>query len=128
MTNTAEMTTASRGKHSELIAATALMGRGYSVMFPASPAESFDLAFRSHDNKRTFYVQVKTGQVRQEERYGNEPYLVVKGVRSDGIVYDRKDIDYFIAIYNGKAYMFPNREITEYWCKLNELGTKWERI
>lgn len=125
---TTNLTTAERGKHSELIAATALMGRGYSVMFPASPAELYDLAFKTSESKRTFYVQVKTGQIRREKRYGNEPYLIVKGTRNDGVVYGKEDIDYFIAIHEGKSYMFPNREITEYWCKLSELATKWERI
>lgn len=112
-----------KGRHAELLAQTALIANGYTVLEPVT-TEAYDLAVRRKSDGKTLYVQVKTASVRNEERYGGE-YVVVKGAKNNGKVYTRDEADYFIAIYGGDVYMFPNREISEYWVKSCEVTDKW---
>ena len=121
-----DLTTVERGRHAELLAQTALLANGYTVMEPISP-EPFDLAIKRIGSKRTQYVQVKTAFLRNEERRGGE-YIVVKGVKSNGDVYTKKEVDYFVAIWRGDVFMFPNREISEYWVRAQDIAEKWTKL
>ena len=120
-----ELTSNEKGRHAELLAATALLANGYTVLEPISP-QAYDMAIRRADGS-TEYVQVKTVFSRNEERYGGE-YLVVRGYRNNGDVYTREEVDYFIAVWQGVVYMFPNREAKEYWVKPEEVDEKWTKF
>lgn len=120
------LTSTERGRHAELLAQTALLANGYTVLEPISP-EPFDLAIKRVGTNRTFYVQVKTAFLRDEERYGGQ-YIVVKGAKSNGDVYTKDEVDYFVAIWQGECYMFPNREISEYWIRPDQIETKWTKL
>lgn len=115
-----------KGRHAELLAQTALLANGYSVLEPISP-QAYDLAIREPITGETSYVQVKTAFLRDEKRYGGE-YIVVRGAKNSGDVYLTDEVDYFIAVWQGVCYMFPNREISEYWVRPEQLGVKWERL
>src|SRR5690554_574549 len=121
----AKLTPLERGRHAELLAQTALLANGYTVMEPISP-EPFDLAIK-REGERTLFVQVKTAFMRDEERYGGE-YIVVKGAKNSGDVYTKDEVDHFVAIWNGAVYMFPNREVSEYWIRPSDMGTKWTKL
>lgn len=115
-----------RGKHAELLAATALLANGYSVLEPISP-QPYDLAIRHPQTGETSYVQIKTAFSRDEERYGGE-YIVVRGAKNSGKVYTREEVDYFVAVWQGDVYLFPNREIKEYWIRPDKLSEKWTKL
>src|SRR5699024_2659052 len=97
-----------------------------SVMEPISP-QAGDLAIRHPTTGETSYVQVKTAFSRNEERYGGE-YIVVRGAKKSGRVYTREEVDYFIALWDGKAYLLPNGERPEYWIRPKDLATKWAEL
>lgn len=115
-----------KGRHAELIAQMALLANGWSVLEPISP-QPYDLAIRHAETHETYYVQVKTAILRNEKRYGGD-YLVVKGAKNNGKVYTLDEADYFIAVYEGDCYLFPNREISEYWCKPEHAAIKWSKL
>lgn len=123
---TTVLTSTEKGRHAELLAQTALLAKGYTVMEPIAP-EPFDLAIKHTGSKNTMYIQVKTAFLRNEERYGGE-YLVVRGAKNNGDVYTKKEVDYFVAIWKGECYMFPNREVSEYWCKPEHVDAKWTKL
>lgn len=122
---TSTLSSNERGKHAELLAATALLANGYEVMEPISP-QPYDLTVRRAGEPAKF-VQVKTAFVRDEERYGGE-YIVVRGGRSNGKVYKKEEVDLFAAVWDGEVYIFPNREISEYWVRPSEIATKWTKL
>lgn len=130
MTNTtfkqATITSNEKGRHAELIAQTALLANGWQVSEPITPV-AYDLTFRKPNSKRTYYAQVKTAFERNEPRYGGK-YVIVRGHRSNGDVYTRNEVDYFIAVYNGEVYMFPNREVSEYWIRPEDISLKWTHL
>ena len=115
-----------KGKHAELLAQTALLANGYNVLEPISP-QPYDLAARNPQTQETVYFQVKTAFLRDEERYGGE-YLVVKGARNNGKVYEKDEVDRFIAVWNGTCYVFPNREVSEYWVRPWQVDEKWTKL
>ena len=115
-----------KGKHAELLAQTALLANGYNVLEPISP-QPYDLAARNPQTQETVYYQVKTAFLRDEERYGGE-YLVVKGARNNGKVYEKDEVDRFIAVWNGTCYVFPNREVSEYWVRPWQVDKKWTKL
>ena len=115
-----------KGKHAELLAQTALLANGYNVLEPISP-QPYDLAARNPQTQETVYYQVKTAFLRDEERYGGE-YLVVKGARNNGKVYEKDEVDRFIAVWNGTCYVFPNREVSEYWVRPWQVDEKWTKL
>lgn len=123
---TQELSSNERGKHAELLAATALLANGYSVLEPISP-QPYDLAIRHPQTCETSYVQVKTAFSRNETRY-NGKYIVVKGARNNGDVYRKSEVDYFVAVWQGDAYLFPNREVSEYWVKPEHVDAKWTKL
>lgn len=116
-----------KGRHAELLTQTALIANGWEVLEPVT-TEPYDLAIRRKDGDRdTYYVQVKTVKRRDDKRYG-APYLVVRGTKNNGEVYTKEEADYFAAVYEGNVFLFPNREITEYWTRADQVETKWKRI
>lgn len=120
------MTTTERGRHAELLAQTALLANGFTVLEPIAP-ESFDLAIMRIGEKDTKYVQVKTAFSRNEPRYGGE-YIVVRGAKNNGKVYTKSEVDYFVAVWQGAVYMFPNRLKSEYWVRPRDLATRWTEL
>ena len=125
-----QMSTNDRGKHAELLAQTALLANGWSVLEPISP-QPYDLAARCPLTGEIIYVQVKTAYLRDSERdierYG-KAYLRVPGARNNGRKYETGEVDYFIAVWQGDCYMFRNREQTEYWVLPEEIGDKWSKL
>lgn len=115
-----------KGRHAELLAQTALLAAGYVVMEPIAP-EPFDMAIRRKDTKETSYVQVKTAFLRDEDRYRGD-YIVVRGAKNSGKVYTRDEVDYFVAVWDGEVYIFPNREVLEYWIRPEQLDEKWTKL
>lgn len=120
------LTSNDRGKHSELLAATDLLANGYSVLEPISP-QPYDLAIRHPQTGESSYIQIKTAFMRDEPRYGGA-YIVVRGARNNGKVYTMGEVDYFVAVWDGEVYLFPNREKSEYWIRPKDLSTKWTHL
>lgn len=114
------------GRHSELLAMSALIAAGYIVMEPSLP-EAFDIGIierndPTHTNKR---VQVKT--IIERERNG-VAYFVIRGLKNSGKPYTTADCDYMLGIAGDKAYLTPCRGICEYWCKKSEASEKWQEL
>lgn len=122
---TSELSTNIKGKHAELLVQTAFMANGYEVSEPISP-QPYDLVVR-RGNDDVRLVQVKTAFLRDEKRYGGK-YVVVRGHKSNKDVYTRNEVDLFAAVWDGEVYIFPNREVSEYWCRPEELTKKWRKI
>lgn len=113
------------GRHSELLAMSALIAAGYVVMEPTLP-EAFDIGIMerggNHDLKR---VQVKT--IIERERNGTA-YYVIRGLKNSGKTYTTADCDYMLGIAGDKAYLTPCSGLTEYWCKKSEANEKWKEL
>lgn len=118
------ISTATVGRHSELLATTALLANGYTVLEPVVP-EPFDLAVTRKGERNIVRAQVKTAQFRNKD--GTDWYIT-KAVRHNGKTYTKEDCDIFIAIIGNRVFMFDNREITEYWVKPEELTEKWTEL
>ena len=118
------MTTAAVGRHSELLAITALLANGYTVLEPAVP-ESFDLAVTRKGESKIIRAQVKTALFREKD--GIE-YYVVKGKKNSGVVYALDDCDVFLGVIGNDVYMFDNRMCTEYWTRADDIESKWTRL
>lgn len=117
-------TTNTKGRHAELIAITALLANGFTVMEPTTP-DVFDLGITRPGRTDFLRVQVKTCRYRIKD---GEPWVIVTGTRNNGQVYMTDDVDAFIGVYDGVAYMFDNTGLTEYWVKPAELSEKWTRL
>lgn len=113
------------GRHSELLAMSALIAAGYVVMEPTLP-EPFDIGIMerggNHDLKR---VQVKT--IIERERNG-VAYYVIRGLKNSGKPYTAADCDYMLGIASDKAYLTECTGLTEYWCKKSEASEKWKEL
>jgi len=120
------MSASEKGRHAELLAMAALMANGWTVSEPTLP-EAFDLSIKRNGDKQTFYVQVKTASLRDEERYNGE-WVITKGAKSNGTPYSKDEVDYFIAIFQGEVYMFPNLVQREYWVRPWELSESWTKL
>lgn len=116
--------TVTKGRHAELIAITALLANGWLVMEPTAP-DVFDLGITRPGWKEYKRVQVKSARLRHKE---GTDWVVVTGTKSNGEHYSKDEVDYFIGVHEGVAYMFENRGISEYWAKPTELGDKWTRL
>lgn len=117
-------TSASIGRHSELIAQTALLANGYTILEPVVP-EPFDLAITRKGDSTIRRIQIKT--ILKRNKSGRDWY-VIRGKKNNGEVYDTEDCDYFIGVYENRVYMTPNRMISEYWSAVDEVESKWERL
>lgn len=113
-----------KGRHAELIAITALLANGWTVMEPTAP-DTFDLGITRPGDRTYYRVQVKNARHRVKD---GEEWIVINGTRSNGEYYTENDVDYFIGVYDGVAYMFKNRGLSEYWCKPAELDEKWTKL
>lgn len=112
------------GRHSELLATTALLANGWTVMESVAP-EVFDLGITRPGMGREFYrVQVKTAR-RRDDRNGE---IVVYARKNKGGVYTKDEADYIIGILDGEVFMFENREIGEYWTNDANVDEKWTRL
>lgn len=116
--------TVTKGRHAELIAATALLANGWTVMEPTAP-DVFDLGITRPGWTELRRVQVKSARLRHKD---GTDWIVVTGSKNNGQPYTLDEADLFIGVYDGVAYMFPNRLITEYWVKPAELDAKWTRL
>lgn len=112
------------GKHSELLAQTALLANGYTVMEPIV-AEPFDIAVMRRGDKTAKLIQVKS--IIKRNKSGRDWY-VIRGKKNNGDVYTLDDCDYFIGVYDNCVYMTECREISEYWSAVDEVETKWTRL
>ena len=111
------------GRHSELLAQTALLANGWSVAEPIAP-EPYDLVAKAPGSAEWVRIQIKTARAR-DDRNG---WVVCYTRKNSGKVYDGDDCEYFIAVLDGAVYMFPNRNLSEYWVKPDELSEKWARL
>lgn len=116
--------TITKGRHSELLAQTALLANGWTVMESVTP-EVFDLGITRPGMGREFFrVQIKTAR-RRDDRNGE---VIIYAKKGNGETYSLDEADYFIGILDGDVYMFENREIKEYWCAANALSEKWTKL
>lgn len=116
--------TITKGRHSELLATTALLANGWTVMESVAP-EVFDLGITRPGMGREFYrVQVKTAR-RRDDRNGE---VVVYAKKNKGEIYTKAEADYIIGILDGEVFMFENREIGEYWTTEATIDAKWTRL
>lgn len=120
------LTRSQKGRHAELLAQTALLSKGYTVSEPIT-VEGFDLSFKKPGDVRTYYVQVKTVYVRDSKPH-NGRWFIIKGSRNNGRVYTKEEVDYFIAVHEGEAYIFPNEEKSEYWIRPKDIDKKWTKL
>jgi hypothetical protein len=116
--------TTTKGRHSELLAQTALLANGWTVMESTTP-EVFDIGITRPGMGREFYrVQIKSARPR-DDRNGE---VVVYARKRNGESYTLDEADYFIGILENDVYMFPNRELSEYWCPAHALSEKWTKL
>jgi hypothetical protein len=115
--------TLTKGKYAELLAATALLANGWTVAEPLA-LEPFDLVARDPVNGRWHRIQVKTAR-RRDDRNGE---IVVYAKKSNGAVYTRDDCDLIIGVVDDEVYMFPNRELSEYWVHPNTIESRWTKL
>lgn len=118
------LSTASVGRHSELLAQTALLANGWVVMEPIVP-EPFDIAVTKRGDNRLVKIQVKT--ILRRTKDGIE-YFVVKGKKSNGNVYTTDDCDLFIGVHQNTVYLIDCRSISEYWVRTDEVAEKWTEL
>lgn len=123
---TFNLTATEKGRHTELLAQTALLANGWTVLEPIA-AEPFDLAITKIGSRKTHYVQVKTSFRRKEKRYAGE-YVVVRGSKGNGDVYKKDEVDYFVTVVDNDVYIFPNQEKSEYWVKKEHVDVKWTKL
>ena len=128
--NTQVLSSNEKGKHAELLAATAFLANGYTVMEPISP-QPYDLAVKHPKSRKVSFVQVKTAYLRDTpediKRYGHA-YLRVPGVKNKGAIYTKDEVDLFAAVWEGEVYIFPNREIQDYWVLPEKVSEKWTKL
>jgi hypothetical protein len=115
--------TVTKGRYAELLAQTALLANGWSVAEPIAP-EPFDLVARDPIHGRWHRIQVKTAR-RRDDRNGE---IVVYAKKSNGAIYTRDDCDLIIGVVDDEVYMFPNREIGEYWAHPNTIESRWTKL
>jgi hypothetical protein len=115
--------TITKGRHSELLAQTALLANGWNVSEPIAP-EAFDLVARAPGSEDWLRIQIKSARVR-DDRDGS---IVCYARKNNGKPYDESDCDLFIAVLNSDVYIFPNRNISEYWVTASNITEKWTKL
>jgi hypothetical protein len=115
--------TITKGRHSELLAQTALLANGWNVAEPIAP-EAFDLVARAPGSTEWSRIQIKSARVR-DDRNGE---IVCYARKNNGKNYDADDCDLFIAVLNSDVYMFANRFISEYWVTADNIAEKWTKL
>lgn len=123
-TSKIELSSTVKGRQAELIAMTACISLGWTVLEPIS-AETFDFAVTKPDTHEINRVQVKT--IAKRERNGTE-YYVIKGRRNTGNPYTFAETDFFAGVVDGKVYIVANAEQSEYWAQVTNADEQWMRI
>ena len=100
------------------------MANGWTVLEPVVP-EVYDLAIVRPGDTALKRVQVKTAAIRVRQDIA---WFTVTGRRNGKRTYSTEEVDYMIGVYEGVAYMFPCRGITDYWFKLAELDDKTTKL
>lgn len=118
------LSSTTKGRHSELVAATAFLAAGWDVLEPIVPT-TYDLAVTKPGSKEIVRIQIK--MISRRERGGTE-YYVLKGRRNTGNPYSLEETDVFAGIVDGKVYMTENRVQSEYWVKVDEVDQRWTRL
>lgn len=113
--------TVTKGRHSELLAQTALLANGWQVSEPIAP-EPYDLVAREPISGKWFTIQVKTARIR-EDRNGA---IVVNAKKGNGTAYTLADTDLFIGVLGNDVFMFKNRELGEYSIAPDKLYNSWQ--
>lgn len=113
-----------KGRYAELIAMAAILTDGYIVMEPTAP-DVFDFGIARKGSREFSRVQVKMARPRNKD---GVDWVIVSGTKNNGEYYAKDEVDYFIGVYDGVAYMFKNEEQSEYWCKLSELDERWTKL
>ena len=112
------------GRHSELLATTALVANGYEVAEPVVD-EPYDLLIRKTDEETNWNrVQVKTCRVREDR--GNS--VVIYAKKNNGNPYTRADCDLLIGVEGENVYIFPCEGHGEYWATESGVGEKWTKL
>jgi hypothetical protein len=116
------------GKHSELIARTALLANGFTVAKPETD-ESFDIVARDPVSQAWITVQCKT--IRQRTDRGGD--LVIYAKKGNGEPYALSDADYIIGVLGAegekpRVYMFENRGLGEYWATEARASQRWVEL
>lgn len=119
-----DLSSTTKGTHSELIAATAFLAAGWKVLEPIVP-DTYDLALGQDGSNEIVKVQVKMITVRRRD---GVDYYVIKGRRNTGNPYSLDETDLFAGIIDGKVYVTENRVISEYWVRVDEADEKWLRL
>ena len=119
---TQALSTSTIGRHSELLAMAALLADGWSVSEPTVP-EAHDLLAMKGD--KSLRIQVKTIKLREKD---GVPYYVIRGLKNSGATYTLSDCDAFIGVVGEHVYLTANREITDYWVKVDEVSEKWRYL
>ena len=119
-----DLSSTTKGTHSELIAITAFLAAGWKVLEPIVP-DTYDLALTQDASHEIVKVQVK--MIAKRERNGVW-YYVIKGRRNTGNPYTLEETDLFAGIVDGKVYVTENRVQSEYWVKVDEADEKWQRL
>ena len=116
-----DLSSTTKGTHSELIAATSFLAAGWKVLEPLVP-DTYDFALTQDASHEIVKVQVK--MITKRTRDGVD-YFVIKGRRNTGNPYSLDECDLFAGVYDGKVYVTENRVLSEYWCKVDEADTRW---
>jgi hypothetical protein len=93
------------------------------VSEPIAP-EAFDLVARAPGSADWLRIQIKSARVR-DDRDGS---IVCYARKNNGKPYDESDCDLFIAVLNSDVYLFPNRNISEYWVTATNITEKWTKL
>lgn len=119
-----ELSSTTKGTHSELIAATAFLAAGWKVLEPIVP-DTYDFALTQDGSHEIVKVQVK--MLAKRTRDGID-WFVLKGRRNTGNPYTMDECDVFAGIYDGKVYVTENRVLSEYWVKVEDADERWLRL
>lgn len=116
--------TVDKGAHSELLAQTALIANGYTIAKPVTPEPADLWVTAPGDDATLIKIQVKTAR----RRLDREGQVVVYAKKNNGTTYTLSDCGFLIGILDNEVYMFPNREIGEYWTTEDKLMEKWTHL
>jgi len=111
------------GRHSELLAQTALLLAGFEVSEPIAP-EVYDIAIRNPVTDEFARVQVKTARVRDDR----DGAIVVYARRGNGEPYTTDDCDMFVGVVGNDVYMFPCTGLAEYWVTPRNIDERWTKL
>lgn len=118
------ISTQTKGTHSQLIAASALLAKGYGVSEPMVD-EGYDFVVYDKEKGKFLKAQVKTIFHRTDKK---SDYYVVFARRGKKRAYTKEEADVLIGVYGNEVYLIENIGNQEYWSKPHEANTKWEQL